>query len=281
MSALVAARNLAGAALNVAAKYVRTLRRRARRGVKQVGESAKHARAQVRHGGSGGRDRARHAYSGAVKATRSIARWRDEAWASGSVEWSVRRELRRATAGSGPIIVGPWLGEVGYEALYWVAFVRWFVDHYRIDPSRLVVASRGGVSAWYHDIAGQYVEILDLFTPEEMAAGHARRRAVGDQKQLTADPFDDAVIARVAAQVGGAMRNVCRPSTMFRLLRRFWLGTTSLQHVLDHTRYRSMRDLPAHPACPPLPDRFVAVKFYTGHSLADDLATRAALRTFV
>ena len=277
MSALTAARNLAGAVWNIAAKLARTSRRRARRGAKQVNESAKSLRAGVRRSRSVQRDAAQRAYGGTVKAARVVDRWRAEAWSTAALEWSVRRELRAAARGSGPIIVGPWLGEVGYEALYWVAFVRWFAEHYRVDPSRLVVVSRGGTAAWYHDVASRYVEILDLFTPAEVADGHARRVAAGDQKQLSAGEFDRQVLARVRAQIGEPDAAVCHPSAMFRLLRRFWLGTASLQHVLDHTRYRTMTDLPAVD-CGPLPDRFVAVKFYSGHSLRSDGTARAALR---
>jgi hypothetical protein len=276
VSALTAAANLATAAWNIVAKLARTTQRRTRRGLKQANESAKHARAQVRRGRAGTRDTARQAYSGGVRSMRAVERWRDEAWSTAVLQWSVRRELRAAAGGSGPIIVGPWLGEVGYEALYWVAFVRWFADYYRVDRSRLVVVSRGGVGAWYDDFAGRYVELLDLFTPEQMAEGHARRRAAGDQKQLDAAGFDQEVLARVRAHLGIHSAAVCHPSTMFRLLRRFWLGTESLQRVLDHTRYRSLTDIP-RTTCPPLPDRFVAVKFYSGHSLTDDEATRAAV----
>ena len=280
MSALTAAGNLANAAWNIVAKLARTTQRRTRRGLKQANESAKHARARMRRGRVGTRDAAQQAYAGGVRSVRALQRWREDAWSTAASEWSVRRELRAAARGSDPVIVGPWLGEVGYEALYWVAFVRWFADYYRVDRSRLVVVSRGGVGAWYHDAAAHYVELLDLFTPEQIAEGHARRRAVGDQKQLDAGGFDRDVLARVREHLGVPSSAVCHPSTMFRLLRRFWLGTESLQRVLDHTRYRSLADIP--PAtCPPLPDHYVAVKFYSGHSLSDDEATRGAVRALL
>ena len=280
MSARTAASNLANAAWNIVAKLARTTQRRTRRGLKQANESAKHARARVRRGRAGTRDAAQQTYAGGVRAARAFERWREDAWSTAAIEWSVRRELRAAARGSGPIVVGPWLGEVGYEALYWVAFVRWFADYYRVDRSRLVVVSRGGVGAWYHDVAANYVELLDLFTPEELAEGHARRRAAGDQKQLDASGFDQDVLARVHAHLGLRSPAVCHPSTMFRLLRRFWLGTESLQRVLDHTRYRLLIDMP-RATCPPLPDRYVAVKFYSGHSLTDDEATRGAVRALL
>ena len=280
MSALTAAANLASAAWNIVAKAARNTRRRTRRGLKQANESAKHARAQVRRGRAETRDTAQHAYAGSVRAARAVDRWREEAWSSATLQWTVRRQLRAAARGSGPIIIGPWLGEVGYEALYWVAFIRWFADYYRVDRSRLIVVSRGGVAAWYHDVAEHYVELLDLFTPEQIAQGHARRRAAGDQKQLEAGGFDRDVLARVRAHLGVTSAGLVHPSTMFRLLRRFWLGTESLQRVLDHTRYRSLTDIP-HAVCPPLPHRYVAVKLYSGHSLSDNEETRAATRALL
>ena len=38
--------------------------------------------------------------------------------------------LARQAARGGPLIVGPWTSEVGYEALYWVPFLAWAADHY-------------------------------------------------------------------------------------------------------------------------------------------------------
>ena len=77
----------------------------------------------------------------------------------------VEREIAQVCAGSGPIIAGPWLGEVGYEALYWLPFLRWVQDRYRIRPERLTVVSRGGVEHWYEGIAARYVDLFDLVTP--------------------------------------------------------------------------------------------------------------------
>jgi hypothetical protein len=99
--------------------------------------------------------------------------------------------LRQATA---PVIVGPWLSEVGYEVLYWVPFVRWFAHQYRIDPDRLVVVSRGGVRSWYAEVAHGYVELLDLFAPDDFAARNRERQASGDQKQLARSAFDEEIL---------------------------------------------------------------------------------------
>ena len=54
---------------------------------------------------------------------------------------AVERELERIVSGSGHILVGPWISEVGYEVLYWVPFLRWLKAAYRIPGDRIVVMS--------------------------------------------------------------------------------------------------------------------------------------------
>src|SRR4029434_4040071 len=100
--------------------------------------------------------------------------------------------------------------------------------------------------------------------------------AAGDQKQLDAGGFDEAVLARVRSHLSLPRAAVVHPSAMFRLLRQFWLGTESLQHVLDHTVYARVNAAAAS-WCPPLPQSFIAVKFYTGRTLPESDATRDAL----
>jgi hypothetical protein len=267
------------AVLRRGAKLARDTRKRLQRRTKGARESAKHAKAQARQGRDRVRDELQHAYTGAVRATRYVDRLQRRAWTAAAREISVRRELRLAAAGDGPIIVGPWLSEVGYEALYWVPFLRWFADHYRVSRDRLIVVSRGGVSSWYADVAAHYVELLELFDAAEFAARNDARRATGDQKQMAPGDFDSDIVTRVRQHLGLASVSVCHPSTMFRLLRHFWLGTESLQQVLDHTRYALVR--PPRGAAPALPPRYAAVKFYTGRALPDTPAHRAALRAIV
>src|SRR5258706_1544785 len=72
---------------------------------------------------------------------REQRRFREDAYA-------VDREIARIGEGDRPIIVGPWLAEVGYDVLYWVPFLRWFADKYGIPRERLIVLSRGGVARW-------------------------------------------------------------------------------------------------------------------------------------
>lgn len=192
----------------------------------------------------------------------------------------IERELAAIARGDGPIVVGPWLSEVGYEVLYWRPFLLRLCDRYRIDPGRVVAVSRGGVADWYQGIASRYVELLDLFTPEEFAARNAARRAGGDQKQLAPGGFDAEIVSRVrAALLQGRQPHLCHPSLMFRLFRRFWFGDRSLDFFLNHVQFEKMTPPSAVPR--PLPQRFAAVKFYTGPAVPDTPEHRQMLRSLV
>ena len=280
MSLSLAAQNLARVVWNRTAKLYRRGRHWTLRRQKNLRETGKHARAQVKLGGEHGRDAAQHAYAGAVRTSRYWDRLRRRTWSAISRDVSARRTLRAAAAGSGPIMLGPWLSEVGYEVLYWVPFVRWFARQYDVDPDRIIAVSRGGVAGWYAGIASRYVEQFDLFMPQEFAARNEARRADADQKQFALSDFDREILSRARARLGIEASAVCHPSTMFQLLRQFWLGNDSLQSVLEYTEYAPIPPV-AGIDLPKLPDRFVAVKFYTGRALTDTPAHREQLRRLV
>jgi hypothetical protein len=280
VSIALAAQNVARVVWNRTAKLFRRGRQWTRRRGKDLRETRKQARAQLKMGGERGRDTAQQAYAGAVRTTRYWDRLRRRAWPIIARDVGVRRTLRQAASGSDPIIVGPWLSEVGYETLYWVPFVRWFMRQYDVDPARVIAVSRGGVSAWYGGIASRYVEQFDLFTPAEFAERNGVRRGESDQKQLGLSAFDQEIVARALARLGIDAANVCHPSAMFQLMRHFWLGNDSLQSVLDYTEFEPMTDI-AQVALPKLPDRFVAIKFYTGRALMDTAEHREQLRRVV
>lgn len=278
----LAIRNLSLVAWNRAAKLLRQLARRSQRPRKQVRETSKALRATAHGSLEGVRDGASHVRTGVVRTARYWKRIHMQTTPRLLTELSVRRELRLAARGRGPIIVGPWLSEVGYEVLYWVPFLRWYCDRYAIDPARLVVVSRGGVASWYRDVATHYVELFDLLDVATFAARNAerQRQRQGEQKQHGMADFDREILARVREQIGDARATVCHPSVMFRLLRQFWLGNDSLQNVQEHTKYARV-DLGEVPGMPVLPERFVAVKFYSGKAIPGTERNRQLLRALV
>src|SRR5688572_16225515 len=91
------------------------------------------------------------------------------------IDARVERELQ-ALAGSGErIVAGPWLGEVGFELLYWVPFVAWVAERFGIGADRLVAVSRGGTRSWYTGIASCYYDVFDWVSPAEFRRQHDER----------------------------------------------------------------------------------------------------------
>ena len=196
-------------------------------------------------------------------------------------EWRVERDIARVVSGSDPIIVGPWLSEVGYEVLYWVPFVRWIQSRHDIPADRLVIVTRGGAASWYSDITTNAVELFDLMSPEEYAAGNAQRSAEdrGTLKQFVISSMDQRIVAEARRRVGASRAQVLHPSLLYQLFHQFWLGHRPASFLDRRTRYR--RIAAPNVAVPPLPGDFVAVKFYTAASLPPTDPVRRALRSIV
>lgn len=196
-------------------------------------------------------------------------------------EWRVERDIGRVISGSDPIVVGPWLSEVGYEVLYWVPFVRWVQSQYDLPADRLVVVTRGGAASWYSDITTNAVELFDLMSPDEYAAGNAQRSVEdrGTLKQFGVSAMDRRIVAEVERRIGASRIRVLHPSFLYQLFHQFWLGHRPPSFLEKRTRYRR---IPApNVAVPPLPSEFVAVKFYTAASLPPTDAVRRALQSIV
>ncbi|HEY3187712.1 MAG TPA: hypothetical protein VGJ70_09570 [Solirubrobacteraceae bacterium] len=170
------------------------------------------------------------------------------------------RRLARLARGDGPIVAGPFRSEIGFEVLYWIPLLRWFVETYDVDPRRIVAVSRGGPESWYRDVAGGYADIFDHFSPAELKAWHTRQlEATGSQKQLAFSETDRAIVERVSHASGLENPAVLHPSLMYGLFRAYFAGHQPIATVLRRT---SFRPLPDPGPAPDLPDDYVAVKVY-------------------
>ena len=192
------------------------------------------------------------------------------------VGWDVEREIDAVVNSAETIVAGPWLSEVGFETLYWVPFLRWVKAAFRIDPSRVVAVSRGGVACWYRGIADRYVEIWDHIDPAEFVRRTAER---GATKQLEVSGFDREVVDVVERVVGSRVA-VLHPSLMYRLFSLFWSGQRAQSFLDAHTRFEAMSPSRIFDAAV-LPREYVAVKFYAARSLPDTPDVRRTLAWFV
>ena len=186
---------------------------------------------------------------------------------------AVERKLASIAADSRPILAGPWLGEVGFELLYWIPFLRWFTERYRVSCDRLIAVSRGGsAAAWYGSVAASSYDALAFMSLDEFKRkNHQRSGTLGEQKQIARTVFDEEIISLVR-QSEGRQFSVLHPSLMYRLFAPYWWGHQPLEWVRQYTRF----SLLAPPALPtPLPARYAAVKFYFNDCFRDTSDNRA------
>jgi hypothetical protein len=172
----------------------------------------------------------------------------------------------------GPIIVGPWLSEVGFELLYWIPFLRWACAFAKLHPDDLWVVSRGGCRSWYADIGAHYVDAFEFYSPAMFRAGNAQRVAeqashadvIGlrpgqlSSKQHAVTSFDREILAHVTRQTGLEDVRLLHPSMMYRLFRPFWRR----QLPSLYTQMTRPRRLSVRARVDGLPTSYVAAKFY-------------------
>jgi hypothetical protein len=188
----------------------------------------------------------------------------------------LERNLAALASGNETIVAGPWLGEVGFELLYWVPFLRWFAERFHVAPERLLVVSRGGTAAWYRPFAANYREIFDYLTPEDFRRRHDERLAAnGEQKQTQVLAFERQLLRELTEDV--EHRSMLHPSTMYGLFNPFWWRHVDERWVHAHATYARLTSAP--PSRFSLPERpYTAVKFYFNDCFPASDANRAFVR---
>jgi hypothetical protein len=215
---------------------------------------------------------------------REIAkRWRDEPRVYLK---RVRAELAELARGDGPVLAGPFVGEVGFELLYWLPFLRWAVEQEPGLRGRLVLVSRGGTASWAADLdAAGYVDVLSLLSPEDLV----RRRPSLKQREVSA--FDEELLAAVRDHLGVRDAGVLHPSMVFDLYyravkrdRRAFAAAVTPTDGGASGLAASYRPITA-PAGPPpeagLPDEYVALRFYGRDSLPHSAENQTLVRRLV
>jgi len=188
----------------------------------------------------------------------------------------LERDLAALAAGTATIVAGPWLGEVGFELLYWVPFLAWFAARFDVAPERLLVVSRGGARCWYQPFAAGYREIFEYMTPDDFRARHHERVAAnGEQKQRSVLAFEHDLLRQLTADVNN--RTMLHPSTMYRLFNPFWWGHVGESWVHRHARYRKLVPPPVGDGIVPTTP-YTAVKFYFNDCFPPTDENRAFVR---
>lgn len=179
------------------------------------------------------------------------------------------RRLRRLAQVKGTIVIGPWTGEVGFELLYWVPFVRWAVETIGVQPEQVVLISRGGTSSWYGLPGARYVDVLSRRTPDQL-----REHMAEAKKQRRVRAFDRRLLREVAAEVDGPV-GFLHPALMYALYMPYWKLVTSIRWVEQFASFA--RVMPPSVEGLGLPDDYVAVRFYFSDCFPETEANRAVV----
>jgi hypothetical protein len=276
--------SLLAAAANLARKQQRRLTARARWAAKVADEGVNDTRHAVRHAAEGVRDRvvnvAKQWYRRFRRPVRTALRRKkqlSEQLDFYRTQWDIEGELETLVSRGRPIVVGPWLSEVGFETLYWIPFLHWVKAAFRLPEDRLIAVSRGGVAGWYRGLASRYVEIWDDLDPAEFARRNAER---GVTKHYGMSPLDQDVLDAAGRRIGTRDFDVIHPGLMYRLFTLYWSGQRAMGFVDAHTRFTRHEAVSViDPAL--LPRDYIAVKFYGARSLPDTPDVRSLLRRVV
>jgi hypothetical protein len=198
----------------------------------------------------------------------------------GEAERLIGEAVSAVRAAGGRVVVGPWLGEVGFEVLYWIPFLHWLFERHGIAPEHVTVVSRGGVEPWYDGLCGRYVEIFDSLTPDEFRRATLELWAAtgGLQKQIVVRPWDEQVLDTT---VGNGWRDqaLLHPQLLYRLFRNVWQGALPMRDFLDRAAHRPWHRPDSKGLT--LPEEFTAVRFYFRDSFPDTPANRALVRDVI
>jgi hypothetical protein len=199
----------------------------------------------------------------------------DPLFAAGRIQ--LLKQLEKIASRSGPVLVGPWTGEVGYELLYWIPFLRWVQEQCGIGADRQVIVSRGGVGSWYGASDTHYTDVFSLVDGDEFRTLTAEQTTL---KQQGVDPFHGRLVDLATAARGGESLDLLHPSLMFKALRQFWDDEAGYARIAEFTRPVLLQP-PVADRPSGLPSEYVAVRFYFRRSFPDTPENRAFAQAVV
>lgn len=186
------------------------------------------------------------------------------------VEERVLAWISRQVKRDRPLVFGPWTGEVGFELIYWVPFLRYVAQRFKLPPERIIILSRGGTFSWYQDFASAYLDVFDFVTPSQL------QHALKQKKQREVSAFERRLLASVRQRLGVDRLSVIHPLLMYRMYMPYWKETDSIRRVERFAASSSMPSSAPRPGLE-LPERYVAVRFYFSDCLPDTPANRACI----
>jgi ABC-type multidrug transport system ATPase subunit len=183
----------------------------------------------------------------------------------------VEDRVAQAWRSNQPIIIGPYLSDVGFELLYWRPFIAWMHEEFGPRSAPVVSVSRGRVADWYAGLSSDYIDVCDLVPFDLFQRRNRERiRETGSWKQKVVSDFDRELLDRVAERLGAPGQEVLHPSLIFRVCSRIWNGSFPHSWLVEHGRYQRFAAPPVAPNTEP----YVAASFWFSSCFSDTRAHR-------
>lgn len=177
--------------------------------------------------------------------------------------------LRLLARRPGPLVVGPWISEIGFEVLYWIPLLRALLRRHGIGPERVTAITRGGAGVWYADIAARTVDVFDHISPAELRALHTERADAGTVKQLRVGALEQ----RLLTLAGADGATVIPPTLMYALFAPLWARRRPYTLLERKTVFAPLAESPK--------DDSIAVKVYWSLAFPDTPRNRGVLSDVV
>jgi len=181
----------------------------------------------------------------------------------------VEDQVERAWRGDQPVILGPYLSDVGFEVLYWRPFVAWMREQYGPRSTPVVMVSRGRVAGWYADLTSHYVDVCDVTAVETFLQRNQERiRDAGSVKQTIITDFEQELLDDVAKRFDAPKSAVLHPSVLHRACSKIWNGAVPSEWLRAHARYLRFSET-ASPPDVVGGQPYVAVSFWFNSCFSD------------
>src|SRR5687768_8095670 len=187
------------------------------------------------------------------------------------LERALDRRVARAVS-RGHAVAGPWTGEVGFELLYWIPFLRRLRK--RLRDVELTVVARGGSGIWYEGIADRTIDAFDVVDVDTF-----RRETEGEsRKQRTVSSLDRRLLKQTRRRheaTAGRAPSLIHPSLLYGLLYPYWKDQLPARMVFDRLAFERLPPPRVDIDLGHLPRPYVAVRFYFSDCFPDTPDNRA------
>ena len=185
---------------------------------------------------------------------------------------AIPKILQRMARQRRPIIVGPWLSEVGFELLYWIPFLNWVKTYRPFDPERMVrrVARRRRRLVSEHH-ARTTSTCSTSTRPSSSGRRTTERLQENKQKHLALTDFDREILKVAYQHIGSKECRTAAPDVHVpALLRRTGRASMSIELVDEFASFERLPALDTSDVAGELPRDFTAVRFYFNESFPDN-----------